>query len=87
MTFTPEDIQARLRGRPFAPFRNVTTMDQTFDIDHPELVMVARTFLMVGTPSSDNPACADHVTRVALVHVAELRDLPAAASAANGQQV
>jgi hypothetical protein len=84
MIFTPEDIQSRLRERPFAGVRIVTTTGQEYDIRHPDLVLVARRFLIVGTPSPDNPALADQVTRVALVHVAELRDLPNTAPPANG---
>ena len=84
MIFTPEDVQARLREQPFTPLRIVTTTGQMYDIYHPDLVFVARRFLIVGTPSSENPAHADQVTRLALVHVTELRDLPAATPPSNG---
>jgi hypothetical protein len=76
MIFTPDDIQARLREQPFTPIRIITTTGQAYDIFHPDLVLVARRFLIVGTPSTENPAQADQVTRVALVHVTELRELP-----------
>jgi len=79
MIFTPSDVQARLRERPFPPFRIVTTTGQSYDIYHPDLVLVARRFLIIGSPGPEDPSLADQVTRVALVHVAELRDLPAAA--------
>lgn len=84
MIFTPDDIQARLRERPFPPTQIVTTTGQTYDIYHPDLVLVARRFLIVGMPSSENPTQADQVTRIALVHVSELRDLPSASPPANG---
>lgn len=74
--FTADDIQARLRERPFTPTRLVTTTGQTYDIYHPDLVLVARRFLIVGTPSQENPAHADQVTRVAIIHLTEMRDLP-----------
>ncbi len=76
MIFTPDDIQTRLREQPFTPIRIVTTTGQVYDIYHPDLVLVARHFLIVGTPSPNRPTVADQVTRVALVHVTELRDLP-----------
>ena len=82
--FSPDDIQSRLRERPFPPLRIVTTTNQTFDVYHPDLVLVARRFLIVGLPSTENPSQADQVTRVALVHVAELRDLPALSPPTNG---
>jgi len=75
MIFSPDDIQTRLHDRPFAPVRIVTTTNQTYDIFHPDLVLVGRRFLIIGTPSSENPTQADMVNRIALVHVSELRDL------------
>ena len=74
--FTPDNIQSRLREKPFIPMRIVTTTGQTYDIYHPDLVFVAERFLIVGTPSPTNPARADEVTRVAIMHVTEMRDLP-----------
>ncbi len=76
MIFTADDVQARLREQPFVPVRIVTTTGQTYDVYHPDLVFVARRFIEVGTPDRDNPTVADAVTRVALVNVTELRDLP-----------
>lgn len=58
----------------FRPVRIVTTTNQTYDIYHPDLLLVAQRFLVVGTPSSEDPSLADLVTRVALVRVTELRD-------------
>lgn len=84
MIFKPDDVKDRLRERPFRPVRIVTTTDQHYDIYHPDLVMVLQRFLMVGTASSDDPSLADSVTRVALVHVAELRDLPITSPPSNG---
>jgi hypothetical protein len=84
MIFTPTDIQTRLRGSPFAPLRIVTTTGQTYDIRHPELAMVAQHFLFVGLPSSNDPTIADQITRIALVHITELQDLPSGASPFNG---
>lgn len=77
MIFTAEDIQSRLRDKPFVPARIVTTAGQTYDIYHPDLVFVAYRFLIVGTPTPDQPALADAVTRVPLAQVSEIRDLPA----------
>ncbi|MBY0521841.1 MAG: hypothetical protein K2R98_00495 [Gemmataceae bacterium] len=76
--FSAEDILARLKTRPFTPMRIVTTTGETYDVYHPNLVFVARRFLDVGTPDRRNPTVADQVTRVAILHVTELRDLPVA---------
>jgi hypothetical protein len=75
--FLPEQIQARLREAPFRPFRLVISEGRRFDIDHSELVLVERRDRMIGTPDSAHPTIYDRVTRVALVHVVAMDDLPA----------
>jgi hypothetical protein len=82
--FTAEDVLARLRGRPFIPVRIITTTGETYDIHHPDLVLTARRFIEIGMPASDNPAVAEQVTRVAMVHVTEIRDLPNLSTPTNG---
>jgi hypothetical protein len=78
--FTAEEIQARLREKPFRPLRIVASEGLRFDIDHPDLVFVGRRDLMIGSPDPASPTIYDRVTRVALVHVVALEDLPSAAS-------
>jgi len=74
--FSADDIQERIRQRPFLPVRIVMSTGQTYDIYHPDLIMVGRRSLIIGTASAENPAHFDQVTRAAIVHVTELRDLP-----------
>ena len=74
--FSADHIQARIRGRPFVPIRLATRTGQTYDIYHPDLIMVGRRDLTIGTASAENQAQYDQVTRVAILHVTELRDLP-----------
>ncbi len=76
MNFTADDIQARLRVRPFEPIRIVTTTGQTYDIYHPDLVVPGRRAIFVGTPSAENPSHFDSSTYVALVYITEIRSLP-----------
>ncbi len=78
--FNPEEIQARLRERPFRPLRIVASEGLRFDIRHPDLVFVGRRDLIIGTPDPETPSLYDRITRVALVHVVALEDLPAAAA-------
>jgi hypothetical protein len=74
--FTAVDIQARLRAQPFGPLQIVTSTGQTYDVYHPDLVLVGQRFLVIGLPSDENPSVAEQVTRVSLLHVTELQDLP-----------
>ena len=78
--FSADDVQRRLHEQPFGPLRIVTTTGNAYDIQHPDLVLVGRRFLIVGLPSAENPSQAEQVTRVSLLHVTELQDLPSAGS-------
>jgi hypothetical protein len=78
--FTADDIQNRLRERPFVPLRVVTSSGQAYDIRHPDLVLVGRRALIIGTASNDNPTQFETASRVAVMHVVDLQDLPSPAS-------
>lgn len=84
--FTAEEIQGRLRQKPFQPLRIVAREGRRFDIHHPDLVLVGRRDLTIGRPDSKTPSIYAGVSRVALVHVVALEDLPASSPAAgNGE--
>jgi hypothetical protein len=74
--FTADDITSRVQERPFVPLRLVTSSGGSFDIYHPDLVMVGRRSITVGTASSENPRHYEQTTRIAIMHVASLEDLP-----------
>jgi hypothetical protein len=74
--FSAEEIKERLGVRPFVPFRFITTAGQSFDIKHPDLVFVGRRDLMVGFSDSSNPGIYDRVTRLAILHITAMEDLP-----------
>jgi hypothetical protein len=78
--FTAEEIQARLRERPFRPLQIVATEGLRFNIEHPDLILVGRRDLMILTPDPASPSIYDRVLRVALVHVVALEDLLVTAS-------
>ena len=74
--FRVEEIQARLRERPFVPLRIVTSSGESYDITHPDLVLVGERSLMIGRASNSNPTVYSSVSRVTLMHVTDLQDLP-----------
>lgn len=81
--FSAEEIQARLREKPFRPLRIVASEGLRFDINHPDLVFVGRRDLMIGSPDSASPTIYDRVTRLALVQVVALEDLSSASAASH----
>jgi hypothetical protein len=74
--YRPEEIQARLRVRPFRPLRLIVSEGLRYDIVHPDLVLVGQRDLTIGSPSPGNPTIYDRLTRVAIVHVVGMEDLP-----------
>jgi hypothetical protein len=47
---TADDIHDRVRLRPFRPVRLVTSSGESYDIYHPDLIMVGRREVTVGIP-------------------------------------
>jgi hypothetical protein len=74
--YTAAEIQARLRERPFVPFQIVTHSGQAYDVNHPEMVQVGNRSLIIGMAGIDDPAQFKTASRVAMIHVIDLRDLP-----------
>src|SRR5436305_284119 len=62
--FRPDDIQARLRERPFRPLRLIVSEGLRYDIVHPDLVLVGQRDLTIGSPSPANPQLYDRLTQV-----------------------
>ena len=83
--YSAEDIQARLRAKPFRPLRIIASEGLRFEVQHPDLVLAGRRDLIVGHPTPDNPSVYDQVTRIALVHVVALEDIVVPAGPDNGQ--
>ena len=51
-----------------------------------DLIMIGRRSLEIGTASAENPAYYEQVTRVAIMHITALQDLPSQApQTGNGQ--
>ncbi len=77
-----EQMLEVLRARPFRPFRMHVSDGKAYDIRHPEIVMVARTYALVGLlePEKDLPAIEKH-SMVDLLHITRLEGIDAPASA------
>jgi hypothetical protein len=85
--FTAEDVQKRIKETPFTPVRVVTSSGERYDIYHPDLVVVGKRQLFVGTASEDNPTIYDCYSLVSLLHITALENFPAskASGQSNGQ--
>ena len=72
---TAVEIRARANQRPFSPFRVVTSSGNSYEVVHPELIMVGRRELIIGRPWRKNPAVYDATDRIAVLHVTALEDI------------
>lgn len=69
----PEDLREFTRRQPFVPFRIHTTAHQTYDIRHPDQVIVLRSRLVIGMGGNDE--IPDRVEHLALVHIVRIEEL------------
>lgn len=74
--FTATDIRERVSRTPFLPIRIITSAGDRYDVHHPDLIMVGRRDLTVGTASSKDPSIYERVSRISILHVAAIEDLP-----------
>ncbi len=82
----PLSLITALRQRPFLPFRMHLTDGTVFEIRHPELVMVAPGYAIVGLPPAiPQPAMIERHEAIDLLHVVRLEPLAASPTAGNGQ--
>jgi hypothetical protein len=77
----PEDIREIVHRQPFQPFRLTLTDGRTVDVQHPELIMVGRSSVVVGTarPNAKEPIYDRYVT-ISLLHVMQIEPLESPAS-------
>ena len=74
--FSARAIRERVRRQPFRPFRIVTSAGSTYEVRHPELVMVGRRELSIGqTKRDEEEPYYEDVGRVAIMHIVAIEDL------------
>jgi hypothetical protein len=85
---SPADVLSALRKRPFEPFRIQVSDGTTYDVRHPELVMVGLGALAIGIPASgQEQPVYERLETVSLRHVVKLLPLTGAAAPKDGQQL
>lgn len=73
------NLARQLRERPFRPLRLLLSNGTVHEIRHPELAMVGRSTVILGSPSSEEapPAMEDYVM-VSLLHIVQVEPISAA---------
>ena len=65
----PEALRTELRRRPFVPIRLYLTDGKTYDIRHPEMALIKRREIYIGTETEPGSGVAAECDLVSLLHV------------------
>jgi hypothetical protein len=74
---TQEDIREVARRQPFERFRVLLTTGATYDIRHPDLIMVGKRAAVIGITNEPGGTAFDRTIKVDLLHVVGIEELPA----------
>ena len=75
---TSADIGKRLSEQPFEPFRIVTSSGESYDVTHPEVVLLSKRIAYVGVAKDPHAKIFDPVHTVSILHITALEPLPSA---------
>jgi hypothetical protein len=81
---THEELQEAARRQPFEPFRVLLTTGATYDVVHPDLIMVGRRSAIIGLTDDPKEQVYQRTMKVDLLHVVGIEELPKAGRSANG---
>ena len=83
---THEELQSRARQNPFEPFRVILTTGASYDIRHPDLIMVGRRSAIIGVTKKPDRTFYDNTIQVDLLHVVGVEGIANSPKAPNGQK-
>jgi hypothetical protein len=71
----PEELTALLRQRSFVPFRIHMTDGHSYEIHHPEAIVVSRSFAFIGLRPDPETGVVDRSELCALLHIVRVEIL------------
>lgn len=80
----PGDILNLARQQPFVPFRLYLADGHTFEVRHPDMILVGVASVTIGTPDPANPRLYSGVQYVDIMHIVSLEPLPKPVTAQGG---
>lgn len=81
---TVQTFQDLLSEQPFRPFRLVMSSGQTYEVRHPEMAMLTRTDILVGTNVAEDGVPAQFKI-CSLLHVTAIEPLDATAKESSAE--
>lgn len=80
----PDELVKLLRRRPFIPLCLHMTDGQTYDVRHPDNVIVTRSYAHIGMATDQATGVLEGVEYCSLLHIVRAEELQTAATSANG---
>jgi hypothetical protein len=74
--FTAADLEKRCKKVPFMPFRIVTSSGESYDILHPEFLMIGKRLISVGIATDANARIFDDLDVLSVLHITAIEVLP-----------
>lgn len=71
-----EELTELLKTRPFVPLRIHLTDGQSYDIRHPDLVLVLRQRVDIGLKPDPTTGVLERVEHCSLLHIVRVEELP-----------
>jgi hypothetical protein len=71
-----EELMELLGARPFVPLRIHMTDGQTYDIRHPERVLVLRHRAVIGLQPDPSSGVLERAAHCSLLHIVRVEELP-----------
>jgi hypothetical protein len=72
---TPEALREELRRQPFVPLRIILTDGKTYEIRHPEMALIGKRDLYIGTESKFGSGVAAKTDLVSMLHVVRVEQI------------
>ena len=72
------------RRQPFEPFRVILTTGATYDVRHPDLIMVGRRSAIIGVTKKPDRTYYDNTIQVDLLHVVGVEGIATSPTSPNG---
>ncbi|HUY36276.1 MAG TPA: hypothetical protein VMV69_26295 [Pirellulales bacterium] len=82
-----EELTELLRTQPFVPLRIHLSDGQTYDVRHPDLVLVLRQRVDIGLKPDPATGVLERVEHCSLLHVVRVEELPPAPATAPAGKV
>lgn len=70
-----EDIRDLLKRQPFVPFRIHMTDGKSYDVMHPELVLLTKSYLHIAVSFDPESGVPDRTDFCALLHIVRVEEL------------